>query len=214
MKIRTVEQLCDALNHELIWRKRELTDLKYSIERASQDSRRRVIARSGITILYAHWEGFIKTASQYYLEYISRENLKNSELQLNFLTISMFKSTGLKSFSKNISTYEMLTEFYISKMNENACIPYKSIIRTESNLSSKVLREIVWCLGLDYSIYETKENLIDINLLKRRNNIAHGEYIDIDPNDYIELRDNFILLMTTFRDQILNSASMKAYLIS
>ncbi|MBD2666493.1 MAE_28990/MAE_18760 family HEPN-like nuclease [Richelia sinica] len=65
MKIRTVEQLSDILARELAWRKVELSALKSLIDSKSFASgKRKALLRSGITILYAHWEGFVKVAAK------------------------------------------------------------------------------------------------------------------------------------------------------
>ncbi len=66
-------------------------------------------------------------------------------------------------------------------------------------------------LGLDYSFYETKEVIIDEKLLAKRNKIAHGEYLDIDENDYDELHRQIISMMDHFSNQIDNCAATKQY---
>ena len=72
MSLRTIEQLSDHISNDLAWRKKELSEIKALIEtRRFSSQRHRALVRSGILILYAHWEGFIKSASRYYLEYVS-----------------------------------------------------------------------------------------------------------------------------------------------
>ncbi len=214
MKIRTINHLSDLLSAQLAWRKKELSDIKYLIETSGiSETRKNVLLRSAITIIYAHWEGFIKAAGRYYLEYLaSQREIKNSELKSNFLTISMISSCEIQSNSKKYSSFHGITDFFENKIDSRAKIPYKEIVDTESNLSSNVLREIVWCLGLDYSPYESKEKLINSKMLDKRNHIAHGEFLDIDKDDVFELRDTVLSLLDTFKNQIENSVIQKAYL--
>ncbi len=61
-------------------------------------------------------------------------------------------------------------------------------IRTESNLSSKVLKEILWCLGIEDTPFILKAQLIDEKLAGKRNHIAHGEFLDVDLADCQLLR--------------------------
>jgi hypothetical protein len=96
-------------------------------------------------------------------------------------------------------------------MSERSSIPYKSVIDTESNLSSTVFRDVVEKLGLDYSPYETKEKLIDEKLLNSRNTTAYGSYLQTDLNGYIDMQDEVLGMMELFRNQIENSAMMKSY---
>lgn len=215
MSIRTIDELSDRLANELAWRKKELSDIKYYLDLSSSDiGRRRVLSRSGVTMLYAHWEGFIKLAGRYFLEYVTMQRITNKELHPNLLTVSMRNNVSFSSNTRKTSEYGKLSQFYLTKMSDKASIPYKTAIDTESNLSSTVLREIVWCLGIDYSVYEMKEKFIDSQLLARRNNIAHGEAIDVNPAEYDKMRSIVVEMMTQFKTQLENSAVMKQYRLS
>lgn len=212
MSIRTIDDLSDKLARELIWRKKELSDLKYYIDLTPPDStRRKVLGRCGVAILYAHWEGFVKLAGRYFLEFIAMQRLRNEELHPNLLTLSMRKQVNFAPNTLKASEFGKITNFFLSQMPGRAAIPYKTAIETSSNLSSAVLREIMWCLGLDYTPYETREKFIDSRLLGRRNFVAHGEVMDIDPGEYDDMRTGVIAMMTNLKTQIENSAVLKTY---
>ena len=213
MKIRTVEMLSDKLSQELSWRKKELTELKYLIERFSGRGKSgTVLARCGVALLYAHWEGYIKIGGISFLEYLKMQRLRNMDLAENLLTVIIKYEMDKRSQIKKASNINWITDFYLHKTNDRSMIPYKTIIDTESNLSSSVLKEIIWCLGLDYSPYEANEKLLDAKLLGVRNFIAHGEKILIDISDYLGLHDRVIALMDLFRSQLENAAVTKSYL--
>lgn len=212
MSIRTVDDLTNRLARELAWRKRELSDLKYYMGLMPPDStRRKVLGRCSVTILYAHWEGFVKLAGRYFLEFIAMQRHRNEELHPNLLTLSMRKQVDFVSKALKASEFGKITTFFLSQMPDRATIPYKTAIDTGSNLSSTVLREILWCLGLDYRPFETREKFIDSRLLGRRNFVAHGEATNVDPREYDEMREGVIAMMTNLKTQIENSALLKAY---
>lgn len=71
MKIKTLEDLEDSLNTHLAWRKKEMMTLKLLIE--SGDEARITLIRAGIALLCAHFEGFIKDASNDYLSFVSNQ---------------------------------------------------------------------------------------------------------------------------------------------
>ncbi len=72
MNIRTVDQLNEFLSGEIIWRKKELTALRSLVESAkSSTDKQNALIRSGMTVLYAHWEGFVKAAASAYLEFVA-----------------------------------------------------------------------------------------------------------------------------------------------
>ncbi len=212
-KIYTAEHLEDALSNAIAWRKKELATLK-SLVRSGSHSRSKLncLIRSGIAILYAHWEGFIKEAGTAYLEFVSRQRLTYQELTPNFIAFAMKKQLNEARQTNKAIIYNQVVEFFLSGLIQRSQIAYDdSAINIESNLSSAVLRNIVHMLGLDYSAFESKEKLIDEKLLKRRNHIAHGKYLTVDETEFAEIYDQIIVLMDIFRNQISNSAVLEKY---
>ena len=69
----------------------------------------------------------------------------------------------------------------------------------------------MWCLGLDYEFFESKEKLIDLMLVGRRNHDAHGEAIEIDSDDFVEMVDEVLGLMNTFKNLLENSCITESY---
>lgn len=213
MSIRTVDDLTDRLARELAWRKRELSDLKYYMGLMPPDStRRKVLGRCSVTILYAHWEGFVKLAGRYFLEFIAMQRHRNEDLHPNLLTLSMRKQVDFAPKALKASEFGKITNFFLSQLPDRATIPYKTAIDTGSNLSSTVFREILWSLGLDYRPFETREKFIDSRLLGRRNFVAHGEATNVDPGEYDEMREGVVAMMTNLKTQIENSAVLKTYM--
>jgi MAE_28990/MAE_18760-like HEPN len=220
IRIRTLEQLSDSLAADLVWRKKELAVLKSLIESATMSSsQEKTLLRCGITILYAHWEGFIKNSASDYLEFISMRRLKYNELSSNFVALA-FKSKLKQAHETNKATiFTEAVDFIRLQLDERSSVPYKDIIQTGSNLSSSIFKEIVCILGLDYSFYETKQILIDEKLLAKRNNIAHGEYLQLDKQEYLELHSQIVGspqlqitgIMDHFRTQIENCAICESY---
>ena len=83
MKIKTVEKLQDRLNEDFAWRKKELIDFQMMIH----STKNRTICRMGLALLCAHFEGFLKRAANYYIVFVSSQNLRISELRINFAAI-------------------------------------------------------------------------------------------------------------------------------
>lgn len=211
MKIRTLEQLSDKLSEELAWRKKELSILKSLIDSKSFESgRRKVLLRSGVTMLYAHWEGFVKVSANSYVEFVAMQKLAYNQLANNFIALAMKDQLDEAKDTKKATIYNEVAEFFMTRLNERSVIKYEFRIAT-SNLSASVFKEIISMLGLDYSLYESKEVFINKRLLEKINLIAHGNYLDIDEKDYDELHTIVIGMMDTLRNQIDNAASTKQY---
>jgi hypothetical protein len=213
-KILTPNDLSDRLSEDLAWRKIELSAIKGLIERREFElQKNKVLTRSGIAILYAHWEGYIKYAATSYLEFVSMQrNLRYCDLTDNFIAIAMKSRLDEAASTKQATIHNEVIKFLIDSMEERIKIPKEGVITTGSNLSSDVLRQILALLGIDYQQYEMKQVLIDEKLLAKRNCIAHGEFLDVDVDSYRELHREVIDMMDLFRDQIENYAVQKLYL--
>jgi len=212
MSIRTLEDLSDTLDSELAWRKKELAALKSLAEnRSFSGNKSDAILRSGITILYAHWEGFIKVASESYLEFVATRRLPYNRLSYNFIALAMKNKLARAAEANKTSIHTEIVEFLLSRLDERSSLPYRNAIKTAANLSSSVLQEIVNILGLDYSPFQTKEKLIDQQLLAQRNTIAHGQYLLPQRDDYSKLHEQVIQMMENFRNQIYDNAVLKKY---
>ncbi len=211
MKLRTAEQLSDKLSEELIWRKKELSEIKSLVETKFSLSKHNALIRSGICLLYAHWEGFVKLAANSYLEYVRMQKLCYKDLASNFLALAMKERLNEAKDTNKPSLYIPVCDFFLDELNQRCELP-KDVISTASNLSSEILKEITYILAIDFSPYSTKSVLIDTKLLKTRNEIAHGEYSITDREEYIELHIEIIAMLDLFRNQIENAAINKDYM--
>lgn len=209
-KIRTINQLQNVLDQEFAWRLKEVSTLKNTI-RSSESIRKKTAVRAGITILYAHWEGFIKKSATVYLEFVGNQRLRYCDLKSCFIVFGLKGQLSKFIESKSAELSLHMLEAIRNDMNERAKLNMKSAIRTESNLSSVVFSNITKSIGIDPSKYEARYNLIDQSLLYRRNHIAHGEFIDVDPDGFRDLADEVIGILRMFKTDIENSVSQESY---
>lgn len=210
-KLRTQSDLADAMSTEFAWRKKELAGLKAMVIATQSPSSRDMRIRAAVTLLYAHWEGFIKNIGTLYVEFVANQRLKHNELSTSFLAVvihSMVQEVGL---SNKIKPCMELADFFRSEGEARSSLAWRSAVQTKSNLSSVVLKEIVISLGLDYSRFETKEKLLDEQLLNNRNNIAHGKDRVIREEEYIDLHGNILGMMQDFYNQIENATLTSAF---
>jgi len=212
MKVRTLEELSDCLTSDLAWRKKELS-LLLSAARSNKGgmAHREAMIRSAITVLYAHWEGFIKLAATSYLDFVSRRRLRYEELQDSLCLLAIRSEFRLAAGSDKFSRLMAIANFFLNRQKETSNLPVDTAISTRSNLSSIVLKELVSILSLDYDPYETKEKLIDRSLLYYRNNIAHGRELYPSLELLEELYSEIIGLMNLFKNQLENAAMTGGY---
>lgn len=212
MKIRTLDKLQDLLYQDLMWRKKELIDIKMLINSTSNP----MLSRVGIALLSAHFEGFIKQGANYYIVFVASQKLKLEQLTNNFSSLFFEKKFEMISTSKKVSVNQgFIDQFLEEYYDKNFKVNYtkeKPIIKTEGNPSSNKIKEILLSIGLDYAPYEMKSNYIDADLLKNRHSVVHGEKVIIEKDDFNITFEKIIQIMEIFNDQILNAAVFKLYL--
>jgi len=208
MKVRTINELQDKLDNEIQWRKKELIDYKFIIEANRNSSKLTPLIRGGIALSYAHWEGFIKMSSSFYINYISIKKIPLDKMQLNFLALSY-----MKRMNKGNGIEEMISLMsdILSNTQKPCKIFDKDIIETKSNLKFHVLKDILTALGFEKSHFSSKENFIDKKLVEPRNDIAHGTYRDVLYEDFKIVHENVIPLMEYYKTLIENSSTLQAY---
>jgi hypothetical protein len=213
MKIRSVEQLVDEIAAESSWRRKELTDLRYAVQNAAgHGTRQETLTRAAVALLYAHWEGFVKAVAEHYLEFVSMQRCRHCDLSNPMLAIVLRSKLQAAEGSRKIETHAEVVEFFRSRMEHRATLPYKAAVRTDANLSSTVLLEIIRTIGIHSAEYEPKRHMIDHRLLAKRNHIAHGSVLDVDLDDYLSLHDEVLELMNLFRNDVENAAATGQYL--
>ena len=207
--IRTLNQLQDALDAELSWRVKEVGVFRIASKRSS--SERKYFIRAGVALVYAHWEGFIKVASEQYLNFIHFRGHTYRELKSCFAVLGLKSKLHVLSTSrKSIPNIEAFN-FILSEMEQPARMRMSSAINTESNLTSTVFANIATSLDISVDNYLTKFHLIDESLVKRRNKVAHGEYLDLGGKEFDDLADEVLKLMRAYKTDLQNAASMESY---
>ncbi|WP_020108982.1 MAE_28990/MAE_18760 family HEPN-like nuclease [Nocardia sp. 348MFTsu5.1] len=216
MLAHSVEDLLDRIDRDLAHRKLELTALKLPLQtipmgRVGHDS---WIGRSAVALTYAHWEGFVKAASAHYIKHICGMKLPISSLKMPFQAasvVSHFKRSDGTSKVEYLAG--LLTEMDTCRSGIFFVDPAK-MINTESNLSSKVLEELLKSLGLEVlDVYAANKGFIDSSLVAERNKIVHGELTSFTPAECVDRIDRVIDLLNTFSNQISTAAATENYLL-
>jgi hypothetical protein len=208
-KIRTLAQLQEALDGEMGWRIKEISNFKLVAKR--QPATAKTFTRAGVALVYAHWEGFIKRASEAYLNFVDNQGCVYRELKTCFGVFGLKRRLALLGNSHKLRKNIEALEFILTEIDKPTRMNMSNAINTEANLTSTVFTNIASSLNISISPYETKFNLIDESLVRRRNKIAHGEYIDLGANEFAVLADNILQLMRDYKTDVENAASLSSY---
>jgi hypothetical protein len=210
MKVRSLTELQDLLDSEFGWRVKELSFIKGMIHRANGPAQTACI-RAGLPILYAHWEGFVKAASAAYVDFVNRQRLTYEELSPCFVAMAARQHLENLAQTKKARLHIEIVKFFIGNLSERASISDSSKPNTKANLSAEVFENIACAIGVNPANYEAKFKFIDESLLRRRNEIAHGSYLDVDRDSFEKLQEEVIILLRQYKTDIENSATLKSY---
>lgn len=211
MKVRTLEELTDKVDADLAWRRKELIALEGLVSDRRGTQFEGPLLRSSLAVLYAHWEGFLTAAGGVYLAFVAQRRLDYGELATNFVALCIRARLMQNREATEFMASKEVADLLLLNPNSKSSVPWRDGIRTKANLGSEVLKDIVACLGLDYSPYLTKEKLIDEKLVRQRNEIAHGRHLLIDVAEYLNLHGEVVQLLDVFRTQVENAAATASY---
>lgn len=212
MNIRTADELTDILSDEIGWRKKELINLKL-LHDAAREHQADMLRRAGVALLYAHWEGFVKSAGSAYVQLVGMQRLQYDSLRSNFVAIGMKNEFSKALATSRGSVLTQIAAFFREKAGDRATLPWETAVQTKSNLSAARLYDIICLLGLDYKPFQVHEKTLIEPLLKQRNNIAHGKYLPVDRDEFSRLHSGVLNLLEEFRNQVDNAAQLGRFRI-
>jgi hypothetical protein len=207
----TEENLSNLFDVDLIWRRKELSDMKAAI-RAADLPAKPVLLRALITMGYAHWEGFVRTCANRYFEHLTLRRKLYSEFERQiYINTFLVRLDALHQSRVSLEARCKLINDILDGTGGRFGYLNPSLIDTKSNLNTDVIKDICIICAVDSSHFEAQRTFIDILVLKRRNAIAHGqqEYIHVDEID--DLVNNVLALMDHFRSLLENKIYLKQY---
>jgi len=205
-----LEDLLRLIDEDYAWRRKELHLIK-SLIPSSETPKQRASLRYSVPLLYAHWEGFVKKASELYLEFVAKKFHKHNELKSQFIALSLLKKVS-KLKIKDIREKVETINFLINEFDKPSNILTKNIIRTRSNLKYEIFREILFVIDIDEEIFSSNASLIN-DLVDARNHIAHGNYLRVEYHTYNSMHTDVMSLMETFKTEVENAAVNESYMI-
>lgn len=210
--IRTQTHLHARLDDEYAWRRKEMTDFKKVISR-SNAVEKNALLRAATPLLYAHWEGFMKGAAIAYGSYLSNIGLKYEDILDSFQGLEAISQVKqLAELRKRIFASSEIVSILRAIPTKAVKLPLTDFIGNVGNLNFELFVEVAKFVGIGADGFETKRALIDISLLKNRNDVAHGEYVQINEAEFSDLSNEVFSIMEHFKTAIQNAVAQKEYL--
>lgn len=207
-------RLEDAVWDELAWRKKELLQLRFQLTSAP-DWAIPMQVRAGITLLYAHWEGFVKAAGEALVEFVGRQGARTEQLAAGYLALTLRSELkSVRSATRHVLAPEVrLASAVIDRATKRATLKVEGAVPTASNLSWRQFEMIAERLAIRTGEFELLEHMIDNSLVHLRNTIAHGDRSSpMSAHDYLVLHAKVLDLLGRVAHEVLRVADERAYL--
>ena len=212
-QLRTPDEFSDAITSDLTWRIREISDLRAAIRRMDSSLKASVL-RAGVPLIYAHWEGHVIVVARAYVDFLAIRRPAYSTIKPSFRLNEFF--SDLKNLTQSQLNYRQRIDLII-RIAESGTTQFRrvnqEVVSSLSNLNSDVLKDLCEYLSIDSQQFDDDFDFIDRILIRRRNNIAHGQYVVIDEATLLEMSDRVIKIMRTFNNLVENDVILSEYLI-
>ena len=207
----SVDDLSDHLDQDMTWRLKEFSDMKAAIQRADRIARP-VLLRAFIALMYAHWEGHVRVCATKYFQHIALRKMTYTQLETQIYLNSFL--VRLDGFFRSRGSVEDKCKFVEdvlhSKANRFSHVN-PALIDTKANLNTEVLRDLCRVCGVPFADFEKDRTFIDVLVLKRRNEIAHGEEVHLKEDEIDDIVDRMVNIMRLFRNLLENKAYDQSY---
>jgi len=207
----TEQDLSNLFDEDLIWRRKELSDMKAAVK-AADAAAKSVLLRAIITMSYAHWEGYVRLCATRYFEHLvlPKKPYADFERQI-YVNTWLARLDALHQGRVSLEAWCKLVNDILDSTTGSFRRVNSSLIDTKSNLSTDVIKEICLVCSVDASHFENKRTFIDQFVLKRRNAIAHGQQEFIEESEVDGLVADILTLMQHFRTLLENKVYLKQY---
>ncbi|TIP02798.1 MAG: hypothetical protein E5X72_19165 [Mesorhizobium sp.] len=207
----TEQNLSDLFDEDLIWRRRELSDMK-AVVRAADAAAKSVMLRAMIRMSYAHWEGYVRFCANRYFEYLAIRKQPYSAFERQvYVNSFLVRLDALYRSRSNIESLCKIVNDIIDGTDGLFRYVNPLLIDTKSNLNTDVMKEICLICAVDQTYFESKRVFLDQFVLKRRNAIAHGQQEFIHESEVDDLVSEILALMQQFRTLLENKVYLKEY---
>ena len=208
--LRTPTDATDYIDDDFAWRRKEVISLQQAIATASSPWKSTLL-RAAVPLLYAHWEGFVKSSTEGLLHFVTGQRHAHGELETCYWVFGVRHELRLLNKAKMGPIGAEALEKVLASSSARTRFSAKTAVDTESNLSSKVFERIASSVGIDATPFATRWALIDKSLLDTRNHIAHGKSNVVDEPAFSSLAREVLQLMDEYRTELQNIVVLGKY---
>jgi hypothetical protein len=204
----------EQIQEDLAWREAEMGSLKLLAASApSSSDRQKALLRACCALLYAHYEGFSKFCWELLLSHVATLSLRPNDL-IEPLALRAMRATfaKLRGDTSDASLWEFGSTDFARYCSMPASLPVD--VDTKSNLWPSIAAGINESLGLKCQLLDQHKTELG-QLVGRRNEIAHGQKLEIASlAQFQQFENSALLVMHELAIAVVDALDAQAYLRS
>ena len=197
---------------ELNWREAELASLKRVAVSSPRNSvQESALLRALCALLYAHYEGFCKFAWNLYLDVLSNSGVARSDCKGALILLSVEEDLSKIRQKSLDEMWQFCSADFQSLLTQQLVFDEKTKMDT-SNLHPETLRKHCKKVLFPHSVLDENDVTL-VTLIRRRNEIAHGQKNMIASlADYQKYEKAAQLVMHEMAVSVVEALDTKSYL--
>lgn len=215
------DKYSERISNDWIWREKDLRTMDSILVK----NKTSVAIKSGILIVYSHWEGHFKFCASQLLEFIAegvrRKVFTWTDIRQEIRQRILFCSYRRLSLSgQNHETFISYLNALHDDRYTNALSARDEIIMVDDNLNTMRAEAICRNLGVEYAWFVLKKIVVDERLLEHRNTIAHGsqrlrsgDEIDYSDGSLLQTIDDVRVLIRETKNNFENAIATRSFLM-
>lgn len=194
-----IDDYFDEIDAARVRRVKELSEVKRSFGRLSDDDALGVASKAIVVLAYANWEGFYNECVRAYLSFLVERGGKVRDSDW-MLFVSAFHADFESMRDRNHSLESRLS--FVQNLRSRIDCGFEAInaktVEARSNLDFSRLAENYSLLNFDLTKMQRMRNRLDKELVGWRHAVAHGDSPDLtelDVQDHIEFTSSLLMLI-------------------
>ena len=208
MIISTEQEFYDFLDDDLAPRFKEIVSL-ISVVSDAPAKHRDILLRVSFPMVYAHWEGYVKSGADAVMYYVSSRKRRYRELATGFAVCGLKSELGkLARDVTDKSTLVNSLPALVKKVDEEFDCHVDS--RSLGIMRYEVLSKVATTIGCRVDGFAAYKGFLH-RLVNMRNQIAHGESNVPDMEGFIKDAYTTIKLLQMYKDILIDHVRCEGY---
>lgn len=210
-KVRSPNEALDALDLDISSRKRELVNLRQAVTVRSPQP---FIHKTAILLAYAHVEGTIKTGLAVLFLRLNASGLRWNQVSPRLAHFEIDRRLARLPGGRGAIVNDPTTAYLRTLSERTIKVDVPDLVGRVGTINRQTLERILAMCHLDATSYGSHLETLDVLLVARRNALAHGEQLSVDPTAAEGAIDTALGIVELLKTDFGNLLALQSYRVA